>query len=537
MGVFSRVHDMDTTGCRVFFRTHGLDPKVVHRFVVGEDPEARAMSADEAAAELGDPFATLVLLEGTFPGTAEEVVQAVVAAAPAGDKLHEQMSFVLGEGSQIPVNGAPASLDRGLRFVVTLGASSNGPPEGPDVFVSAFSPEDRNIELAAWDRKNGGFNYYRGVLDPDTGAGPAWLFTGNSRHALSEPTQGKGPFQSHKSGALLMKELKLPWINWDSPNARIVDNVFAPNDPVRKHPWFTKKEPGGAYALELAAMRPAIDRWAKARFEALLAGGGAIGDPARIMEQILGTATVNLFSSRVKSQTAGAATSIDLPSTFFVDADGLGPLGLDGPPQLSVAGNLYVESLRKFDVRLEGDDGTVVRKGDTHFAFLVPERAFEDQVVLQQAVEVGLVTKRLAASLLMTDFPNPVFSDRRAALLAHVPATAEVKDGASTFSQEMADAILAAAGSAPADSPEHEFAERWNVGDDFVGPFNALLAGYYAAVAQRLETQGGFDDYFRLAESRRERVRGMPIFENELLFARTNIPPAVRAMRPDGSVA
>jgi hypothetical protein len=255
------------------------------------------------------------------------------------------------------------------------------------------------------------------------------------------------------------------------------------------------------------------------------------------MEQILRTSTVNLFSSHVESQTAGESTPVDLPATFFVDADGLGRLGLDGPPQFSVAGNVYVASLQKFDVRLEGDDGKLVRKGDTHFAFVIPERAFEDQVVLQKALDVGLVTPRLAASLLMTDFPNPVFSERRAALLAHVPATAVVQNGTSTFSQEMADAILAAAQNASADSPEREFAERWNVGEDFVGPFNALLGDYYAAVAGRLETQDGVDDYFRLAESTRDRVRDMPIFENNLLFARTNIQPAARTMRPDGSVA
>lgn len=531
------MHDMETTGCRIFFRTHGLDPNVVHRFVVGEDPQARAMSADEAAAELGDPFATLLLLKGKFPKTAEEAVNAVVAAAPAGDKLRKRMSFVLGEGSQIPINGVPSSLDRGLRFLVTLGADANGPPEGPDIFVSAFTPDSDDIELAAWDRKNGGFNYYRGVIDADTGAGPAWLFAGNSKHALSEPTRDKGPFQSHKSGALLMKELKFPWVNWDSVAALISPNVFAPNDDRRTHPWFTKKERGGAYTLEIEAMRPAIQRWAKARFDALLAGGGEIADPRRIMEQLLDSATVNLFSSLRESRTAGKSTPVDLPATFFVDADALGTLGLDQPPALSVAGDVYVASLKKFDVRLEDGNNKLVQKGDTHFAFVIPERAFEDQVVLQKALEVGLVTPRLAASLLMTDFPNPVFSERRKALLAHVPATAVVKDGQSTFSQEMADAILAAAKDAPAGSPEQEFAERWNVGDDFVAPFNALLATYYDGVTKQLETQKGFDDYFRLAETMRERVRDMPIFENNLLFAQTNIPKAERTMQEDGSVA
>jgi hypothetical protein len=134
----------------------------------------------------------------------------------------------------------------------------------------------------------------------------------------------------------------------------------------------------------------------------------------------------------------------------------------------------------------------------------------------------------------MTDFPNPIFSDRRAALLQHVPPSATIIAGGSTFSQEMADAILAAAANSQPGSPEREFKDRWSVGDNFEAPFNQLLGAYYAAVSARLTTQEGFDDYFKLAESRRDRVRNMPIFESPLLFAQTNLPPAALAMQPDG---
>jgi hypothetical protein len=517
------------TSCAVFARDLNLDPDRIHRFVVGEDPEARPLSAAEAEKELGDPFATLLLLKGKFPRTAEQSVTAIKEAAPAGDPLRNQMSFLLGEGSQIAF-ADDSSLDRGLRFVVTLGATADGPPDGPDILVSAFDPQSDDIELMAWDRRAGGFNYYRSVGEP-----PAWVFAGNSRHALSEPTQGKGPFESHKSGALLMKELKLPWINWDSPSARIFATAFAESDERRTHPWFTAKESGGAYTLELAVARPAMARWAKARFDAVVANDGKIDRPARIMEQLLDTPTANLFTSVRESESADPAGTVDLPQTFFVDGDGLAEIGLAGPPEFTVKREIYAASLKTFDLKLTDGNG-FVREGDTHFAFVIPERAFEDQVVLREAIRVGLVSKRLAGSLLMTDFPNPVFSVRRAALLAHVPDNATVTGGESSFSQEMADAILAAAENSPEGSPEREFKERWNVGEDFVGPFNALLSAYYAALINRLGTQQGFDDYFQLAESRRERVREMPIFENPLLFARTNISPVPRAMQPDGSV-
>ncbi|MEX2555167.1 MAG: hypothetical protein WEB06_06000 [Actinomycetota bacterium] len=521
---------MSDTTCAVFARDVTLDRERIHRFVVGEDAAPTPMTTAEAAQELGDRFATDVLLQGVFPVTAEATVDAIKAAVPDGDPLRDQMTFILGEGSQIPFSQAPA-LGRSLRFVVTLGATSNGPPEGPDILISVPHPESTGIELMAWDLEAKGFNYYRSMGDP-----PAWVFAGNSRHALVDPTQGKGPFESHKSGALLMKELKRPWLHWDSSDVHIEATAFAAGDDRRTHAWFTGKQIGGAYAFEFEVAKPAMQRWAKARFEALLANGGAIERPARIMEQLLDTPAVNLITSRRESASASASPEpLALPGTFFIDADGLAIVQLEGPPQFTVRAEVYARSLETFDVKLADGPG-FVQDGDTHFAFAVPERAFEDLVVLQKALEIGLVSRRLAACLLMTDFPNPIFSDRRPALLARVPPTAQVTDGGSSFSEEMANAILAEAPDAGAGSPEQEFAELWNVGEDFEDQFNALLRDYYEAVNARLASQAGFDDYFRLAESRRQRVKQTPIFESPLLFANTNIPPVSLSMQRDGTV-
>jgi hypothetical protein len=110
-----------------------------------------------------------------------------------------------------------------------------------------------------------------------------------------------------------------------------------------------------------------------------------------------------------------------------------------------------------------------------------------------------------------------------------------VVDGASTFSDEMGNAIAAAAPATSDGSPEREFAARWNRGED-VDSFAGELQAYYDAVAARLRTPAGYDDYVRLAESRRDRVREMPIFESPLLFARTDVPSRAREMRADGTV-
>lgn len=178
------------------------------------------------------------------------------------------------------------------------------------------------------------------------------------------------------------------------------------------------------------------------------------------------------------------------------------------------------------------------QRGDTHFCFLIPELTFEDQVVLQEALDVGLIRKRLAACLLTVDQWNPVFSPRREALLQHVPPTAKITNGKSRFSAEMAKRILAAAADGPAGSPEAEFAERWAVGSRFTDEFNRLLGNYYAAVTKRLKTQRGCDGYFQLAEERRQafkkgtRIAGFP-----LLLPKTNIKVTGRRMHSDGAVA
>jgi hypothetical protein len=513
--------------CRAFDSVVPGDPNALHRFVVGADAAPQRMSAAQVKA-LGDPFARLLLARGNFPRTAEDVVEGIRAAVRKADPLRRLQTFVVGEGSQLPRAADSAAVDRNLRFIVTLGRG----PDGPDVFVSVGDPKQvGGVEVMAWKRGAGGFNFYRST-------GRMWMFAGNSRDALQPRSRGKGPFESHPSGALLMKELKEPWNNWHSPLANIPVTAFAPGDRRRRHPWFTGRAPGGAYALEFGAARPAITRWAQKRFARLRNQGGTVGRPRQIMRQVIDTPTVNLVTSFRESRGLRDAGTVDLPASFFVDVDAFsGILELDFPPPFNVSGKIYKRALEKFDVRLEDDRG-FVQQGDTHFCFLAPERAFEDQEVLRELIRIGLVTKRLAACLLMVDPWNPIFSERRRSLLRHVPDSARIANRRSRFSAELADAILAAAKGAPAGSPEAEFAERWDAGAQFKRPFNRILKRYYDAVEEKLERQAGFDAYFQLAEERRRRFKEkMPIAQEfPLLLPRTNIAERGRFMKADGSV-
>ena len=503
----------------------GLEEDAVHRFILGSDENPIKLSTQEATQQLGDRFAQLVLLQGDFPNTAGEVLDAIEQAVPPDDPLRVQQFFLVGEDTQIaPIPGV--RIPRFLRFLATVGEG----PGGPDIMLSASHPNQLTVEIMAWDRRVGGFNYYRTV-----GRSSAWVFAGNSRHALTAPTRDNGPFESHKNGHFLMKELRFPWVHWDSPKAQVLPSIFE-EEPLLGHPWVAKLARGGAYTLEEGVAKPAIRRWTRARLEALVSGNSE-ETPRRVLEQVLTTLTVNLASSHTSSVAAvsGAVQEVDLPETFFVDSAALSEvLGLARPPRpFLVPSSVYAASLRTFEVRLtDGDE--FEQPGDTHFAVALPERAFEDTETLREAIERGILSRRLAACLLMVDFPNPIFSQKRQQLLEHVPdiAFGESDD----FSQTVVDAIRGSTAATQPGTPEHEFAQLWEAGEDFEAPFDALLQNYYAALDERLRTQEGFDSYMRLAEWRRDVVRRMPIAESDLLFSRTNIPSRERIMLADGTV-
>jgi hypothetical protein len=510
--------------CRVFDTVEGAPKGSVIRFVVGEDAQPHKMSQAEMEDELGDPFATLLLNRGVFPETGQEVLDEIDDKVGPNENLgsKSQMSFVLGEGSQIPLPDATPSTNAGMRFLVTRGSG----PKGPDLIISAAHPNETFAEVMAWDTKHKGFNYYRSV-----GGNGRWAFAGNSRHALSPPTKGKGPFEAHPSGNLIMKEFRLPWVHWHSFTVDITEDAFPKRDARRRHPWFTKKL--GADTCEISVVIPSVERWTAARFDQVIGPDGSVTDPARVVEQIVTSPTTNLASSTRESRGAGP---VDLPPGFFVDFDSLGRLGMPFPPQFNVSRAIYEQSLEKFKFKLS-DGAGFKQPGDTHFAFVVPERAIEDIETLAQATDRGLITRRLAVALLMVDFPNPVFSKRRPALLEHAPASATIQNDKSTYSKDFADAIIAASTTTPANSPEKEFADRWDKAANLPGPLGNELEQYYDAIKQKLNSQAGFDDFVRLAESHRNRVRQTPVFEFPLLFPVTNIPQGQRrVMKRNASV-
>lgn len=336
-----------------------------------------------------------------------------------------------------------------------------------------------------------------------------------------------------------MKELHRPWNNWHSEVANIPREAI-PSPELRDSALFRQRS--GANVLELI-LRGWVNSTIEARVSELLRNS-SLTDAPNLVRPLFETTTVNLGSSNRSSDSN--TPTLDLPMNFFVNADLLGDI-LRLPAFLSVPvpqvrRDFYAATLARFDFRLASgptcDAATFCLKGDTHFAFFVPVPSFGDTNTIRQLIARNVITPHFALSVLMVDFPNPVYSAPRSRLLRYVPSTAAVQDGRSDLPEKTAAAIVQAAATQPPDSPESRFAANWALTPDQLrADADTRVKSYLEAVRNRLATQTGFDDYTRLAQSRRERFATTPLREQfPFMLPRTNIPAASLHMNADGTV-
>ncbi|SFY43275.1 hypothetical protein [Streptomyces atratus] len=472
----------------------------LYRGVSGVDQGPRPMSTEELAG-LNDPMAVVFFRQARWPMTLEDLLDGLTQA----NVLLAQAVYMIGEAGQIPPDEA-CELSRDIRFAITRASSG----KDPDLLVSS-DPTSAFLQVAAWDSTAQVFNYYMRIS-------PAWVWTGNSWSALEPGSRGKGCFDSHANGSVVMKELKQPWNNWQSMSATI---QLAPDDPLRGNPLY--RQVIGAERLELA-VRGLIARWTTARLAAV-ACDGMVEHPDHVLRQLFTSTTVNLASSSTQSATVTHdGRDLVLPMGFWLNSDALIndfglPVSVETAP--SAPASFYADSLATFGFRLEERTSGFSRQGDTFFAFVVPEAAYEDNEVVRQLVEKSLVPAKFAACVLMVDFTNPVFSPVRARLMKYVPMASA---STATWCAEIATSIVAAASTLPAGSPESQFAENWSLAE---AEWRAVLArridDYLEKATARIRTASGFDDFTRLAESRRREFKAMRLNEFELTLPMTDI--------------
>jgi hypothetical protein len=507
-------------------------PNTLYRRVLGLDPQPRPMTADELQG-LEDPFGRLLRSGRPFPLTLRQLLAAVDALAGTPDALPDQLVFLVADGGHVAWTPETDRLERFFRFAVARGSG-----EFPLLIASSTAIDSAAngafLQVLGWDATHEVFHYYERLAG-------TFFWAGMSHHALEEATRGKGPFDSHVNGSVVMKELRPPWVHWHAPQAGINEEALAPDDHLRDEALFKNRVT--AERLEIEVVRPGIRRWNEARVRKAIEVDGVWRHVHYFLRQAVTDTTVNLVTSETASHLLTDDALLRPPLSFFLNRDTLfDTLGLvpDDPAVADIAmpGRLYRQCLQRYDVHRS--DGTIRVEGDSHFAFLTPEPAFEDTHLVDAMVQAGLLTPRFVACLSMTDFSNPVFSERRATLLRYVPAEVSGTPPGEALEIRFVDALRAAVsagdnGADQLDSPEREFLSNWDT-EDYEAAFIQRITNYFLALKTGMTAPDVVDGWFRLAEYRRRLFRRRRLAEFSLTTPRTNIPedaPPLR-MTPQG---
>jgi len=526
----TRTHPLSPAAAGLDFPSSGAEANLssLRARVVGIDPDGGRPMTDQDRASLGDPFFDLVLARERFPRTATELIAVLNESNGAPEGVPEQMVFVVAEAGQIPFNNSSAMLPRGVRYVVTRGRPTNG----PTVLISTRPPADDPtafLQVAGWDGRNKVFHFYER-------AGSTWLWEGSSLHAFDPAARGKGPFDSHVNGTLVMKELRLPWLHWNSTAQEIPIESFPPNHPLRTDPLFAARE--SADILERRVVRPAIQRWTRARLDRQLGDPDGVAAPRELLRHLLATTSINIVTSEERSR--GSKPTFGLPATFFFDVESIvNQLGLEisGLGQSFQVGRPdYESAVAALGLALKHSASGFKQDGDAFFAWPVPERALEDCVVVGELTRRGILSFGFALALLMVDAWNPIDSAARASLLNYVPAG---RTPAAQIETETRKNINNAAAHLPPEAPESIAATYLALDESALrARAGAELDAFVAKVRARLMTSQGVLDFMRLADWRRRAFRKRRIAEFDLSLPFSNInenaPPL--ALTKDGEV-
>lgn len=415
-------------------------------FILGIDQHPRPMVRSEIES-LGDFFTQQILLKDNNPLTLLELIDHI-SNLKGEHNLAIRKMFLVAEGGQHHLNNPDFEMNARLAF--TWQKSNSTPPDLLLSTVPSLNSTESLLQVIAWSTKDNAFHFFErkhGV----------WGWAGNSFHALNPASRGKGPFDSHINGGLVMKELKFPWAHWHSQSSTISRANFAKDSEFNTHPIFGISN--GAEELE-PIVKTGIRRWTQSRIKEDIKNTWFENFPA-YFRQILTPTSVNLASSSTEFRRAEKKV-LGLPTSFFMDIDclefaatSIDPLTEAIPAgKLELNGDLYKKQALALNMHIVTDEG-ISLKGDTHFCFLVPERAFEDLEVARQLVENGVLSARILLCLLMVDFPNPVESEKRASLLKYCPQSIAFQNGVSNFDDSWITAMRAS--DLIVGSPEEEF--------------------------------------------------------------------------------
>ncbi len=524
---------------RTFLAAPSCTPIVggkIYRFVDGIDKCLTPISDSEITQKLNDGFAKNLLRQGSFPNSVDAITTAVMGA---GMNL-QQANYVVGEGSQIPTTVADRDEPRNLRYVLSWGAT----PTSAQIFLSAAPGGNSSfLQVIAWDTQARTFNFYEFREQVGQGNGTStkvWSWAGESAIAQAKETIGHGCFDCHHNGVVIMKELNVPWNNWQSQQSTISPLVVPL--AVAQEKFF--RNSNGAEVLERAirsGFQTYYRGWLSDRYQKQ---GETIRlkDVDLMLRRLTTNTTVNFISSGIQS--SGNNTSppqkdvSGIPNDLFLwDSALRTALNLNYTiPNIVFKRQDYDNFLDTNKVKLvQSDfnkpDGSPLyqQDGSTYFSFFVPVPSAEDLYLLTQMRSTKIVSDKFIAAILMVDFQNPVFSAKRVSLQQYAQGltTGTIVAGVSSVPTDFAAKLrTVAATQSSCDAAnnfdlctaEQQFLYAWNLPDDswkstlgariqaYLDKFNSLspaelLSAISTSVAQRQKqfqsqpTIGNLDEF------------------------------------------
>lgn len=411
-----------------------------------------------------DMFVKKFLSTGNCP-TSIPAAGSVLTAAKCKVSGAENLGRVLISERHL-YKGLGAQRANGLfpRFVEIWDCGTTGSIK-EKIFIAGPGP-GAPFHVIAFDPTAGGFNFYSG----NPGKTPKnWTFHGNSYRQVAESQAGfrDGSFphhpctQCHVSGGLIMRELRLPWSNWHGVAANGISQLQDASSLTASNDGASRKLVIAEH-LEREVMKSNFlvnqVRVKNLRSPGFRPQGSTLGASTITLQGALkplfcqtevnlttvqpfhGRVAVDLYLNRslipeggkvlnLRGKLSGAQKQV-VDSRFDIDSfeDDIDNNPILEPSNLNGAAKVAFPTapfdLAKWRAAIAGfgvSIGAASGVADGKFAMPTAGRSHVDDDYVTQLVRSGIIEEKFAADVLLTDFPNPVFSATRCDVLKVLP--------------------------------------------------------------------------------------------------------------------
>lgn len=293
------------------------------------------------------------------------------------------------------------------------------------------------VEIIAWDYTKKMFNFWELV---GTSTGPEWFYRGDSEDVLLDIQKintgdGNNSFGQrlrcsgcHTLGGPILKEMNAPHNDWwtNKYGLELGTLTLLPGDNPFNPDHFMSKMFQNAQDVSFLQQKVQTgiqfyvnksNVWKKFNHKSQL-------------RSLFFTMEMNLVSD--VNPLESSDNHIQIPISFFVDSR----LLTESTNPIQVNKEEYKKLLHKIQSKFAPKETT--NQQDSRHPFLVPERSYIDNQVIDRLIQEGIIDEEFVADVLAIDFTTPIYSKKRAALFTHVP---EEFDNAQDLREKMISSL------------------------------------------------------------------------------------------------